>query len=138
VSPIRLSLWNAQQGYKAMADAWMQIKPLLIAGHRLHVEIKPETRSTEQNKRLWAMLNDVAEQVDWYGRKLDADSWKNVFSAALKKQEVVPSLDGKGFVVLGLRTSKMTRSEMSELQELIEAFAAERGVTLHDEVTVCQ
>ena len=39
----------------------------------------------------------------------------------------MPGLDG-GFVVLGLSTSKMTRAEMSDLQQLMEAFGAERGV----------
>ena len=53
--------------------------------------------------------------------------WKHVFSAALKKQEVVPGIDG-GFVVLGLSTSKMTKAEMCDLQTLIEAFGAEREV----------
>ena len=91
------------------------------------LEVKPSTRSLEQNARLWAMLTDISRQVDWYGRKLTPDEWKHVFSAALKKQEVVPGIDG-GFVVLGLSTSKMTKAEMCDLQTLIEAFGAERNV----------
>jgi len=73
------------------------------------------------------MLTDISKQVDWYGRKLSPDDWKHVFSAALKKQDVVPGLDG-GFVVLGLSTSKMTKAEMCDLQTLMEAFGAEKGV----------
>ena len=106
---------------------WPHLKAHLMAGRRMVVELRTETRSLEQNARLWAMLTEVSRQVDWYGRKLTPEQWKHVFSAALKKQDVVPSIDG-GFVVLGLSTSKMTRAEMSELQELIEAFGAERGV----------
>ena len=75
------------------------------------------------------MLTDVSNQVDWYGQKLSPDDWKNVFTSALKKERVVPGING-GFVVLGQSTSKMTKAEMCELQELIEAFAAERGVRL--------
>lgn len=92
------------------------------------VRISPATRSLEQNAALWAMLGDVAAQVVWHGRKLDADSWKNIFSSSLKRQDVVPNLDGTGFVVLGQSTSKMTKAEMSDLLELISAFGAERGV----------
>lgn len=73
------------------------------------------------------MLTDVSEQVEWYGRKLTPDDWKNVFTAALSKQDAVPGIEG-GFVVLGKATSKMTKSEMAELQTLIEAFGAQRGV----------
>lgn len=127
MKPQTITLWNPQQGHQAYAEAWQTVKALLMAGHRLTVTIKPETRSDSQNKRLWSMLTDIAEQVEWYGRKLDAESWKHVFTASLKKQEAVPGIDG-GFVVLGLSTSKMTKGEMSELQTLMEAFGAERGV----------
>ena len=98
----------------------------------LVVDIKPMTRSVEQNAKLWATLAEVAEQVEWYGRKLEAESWKHIFSAALKKQDVVPNLDGTGFVVLGQSTSKMSVAEMRDMLELINAFCAERGVKLND------
>lgn len=98
-----------------------------MAGHRMVLEVKPSTRSYQQNARLWAMLTDISKQIDWYGRKLSPDDWKHVFSAALKKQDAVPGIDG-GFVVLGLSTSKMTKAEMCDLQTLMEAFGAERGV----------
>lgn len=94
------------------------------------VTIKPPTRSLEQNAALWAMLNDIASQVVWHGRKLDAESWKHIFTSSLKRQDVVPNLEGTGFVVLGLSTSKMSKSEMSDLLELIAAFAASNNVTL--------
>lgn len=86
------------------------------------------TRSSLQNARLWAMLGDVAKQVDWHGRKLDAEDWKHIFSASLSQQRVVPNLDSTGFVVLGKSTSKMSKREMSDLIELISSFGAERGV----------
>ena len=91
------------------------------------VEIKQATRSLEQNARLWAMLTDISRQVEWYGRRLTPEEWKHVFTASLAKQDVVPGIDG-GFVVLGKSTSKMTKGEMAELQTLMEAFGAERGV----------
>lgn len=50
-----------------------------------------------------------------------------MFSSSLKKQDVVIGIDG-GFVVLGSSTSQMSVKEMVDLQELIEAFGAEREV----------
>lgn len=91
--------------------------------------IRERTRSLEQNARMWAQLEDISRQVDWYGQKLTKEEWKDVFSAALKRQKVVPGLDG-GFVVCGQRTSKMGKREMSDLLELMNAFCAERGVKL--------
>jgi hypothetical protein len=44
---------------------------------------------------------------------------------------VVPGLDPGSFVLLGLHTSDMSKDEMTMLLDLIDAFAAERGVTWH-------
>lgn len=126
---IKLPLFNAQQGHQALMTVWRECaKPMLLAGHRMVLELKPEKRSNEQNKRLWAMLTDVSRQVEWYGKTLSPEDWKHLFTASLQKTRAVPGIDG-GFVVLGLSTSRMTKAEMSDLQTLIEAFGAERGVT---------
>ena len=91
------------------------------------VEIKPPTSTLEQSARMWAMLNEVSRQVVWHGRKLTSEEWKIIFSAALKKQEVIPGIDG-GFVAMGQSTSKMTKREMADLMTLIEAFGAQHDV----------
>ena len=95
------------------------------------VSVSEPTRNLEQNAKLWAMLAEVSEQVEWYGTKLSSEDWKYVFTAALKKERVVPGING-GFVVLGQSTSKMNKAEFSELLELIYAFAAEKGVVWSD------
>lgn len=92
------------------------------------VTVKPATRSLEQNSRMWACLGDIAAQVVWHGKKLTAEDWKSVFTAALKKMDVVPNIDGTGFVALGQSTSRMTKRELSDLMDLIGAFGAEHGV----------
>lgn len=99
------------------------------------VEVKPRNRSLDQNAKLWAALNDISRQVEWYGKKLDAEDWKHVFTASLKSLAVVPNLDGTGFVALGLSTSKMTVREMSDLIELMTAFGNEHGVAWSEDFT---
>ena len=101
-------------------------KPLIVT-------IQEKSRSLDQNRRLWATLRDISEQVNWHGRKLDSESWKCIFTAALKKQDVVPNLTNDGFVALGQSTSKMRVSEFSDLLELINSFGAERGVKWSEE-----
>jgi hypothetical protein len=81
------------------------------------------------------MLGDVSRQVDWYSRKLSPWAWKDIFTASLKKQDVVPGIDG-GFVVLGEHTSRMTKSQMSDLLELMFAFGANHQVTWSDPTIV--
>lgn len=108
---------------RAKAHAWIDKAPA-----NTRVEFKASKRSLPQNDRMWLMLTAVAEQVEWYGQKLSADDWKDVFSASLRKARVVPGLDPGTYVPLGMRTSDMGKDEMSALMDLIEAFAAERGV----------
>ena len=128
MNALTISLYNRQQARQALtAQVFPYLDSALQGSRRWVLTIRPETRSLQQNARLWAMLTDISQQVDWYGRKLSPENWKHVFSAALKKQDVVPGLDG-GFVVLGLSTSKMTVGEMADLQTLMEAFGAEKGV----------
>lgn len=96
------------------------------------VDFKAPRRSLDQNALLWARLTTIAQSVEWYGAKLSADDWKDIFSASLRKSRVVPGIDAGTFVVLGMRTSDMTKDEFSMLLDLIDAFAAERGIVLED------
>lgn len=96
------------------------------------VTVAEQARNLEQNARLWASLTDVSQQVEWYGKKLTPEDWKHIFTSSLRKLEVVPNLDGTGFVALGLSTSRMSKREISDLLELIYAFGYERGVIFGD------
>lgn len=124
---LTLSLWEPQQAHRALNHVWTNAKAALMAGHRLTLELRPEKRSDAQNRRLWSMLADISAQVEWYGRKLTPEDWKNMFTAALKQYDTVPGIEG-GTVVLGQSTSRMTKKEMCDLQTLMEAFGAKQGV----------
>ena len=120
-----------KEQYKIVSDQVRQhiIGRIRAADFGKVVIVQDPTRTLEQNALMWAMLAGISKQVDWYGQKLTSDEWKDVFSASLKRQKVVPGLDG-GFVVCGQSTSKMTKRQMSDLVELMNAFCAERGVKL--------
>lgn len=125
---ITVQMWDPGQAHRALNHAWLEcIKPMIFAGHRLILEVKPMKRSSPQNARMWAMLADVSAQVNWYGEKLSPQDWKHIFTASMRKTKAVPGIDG-GIVVLGQSTSSMTKAEMSDLHTLIEAFGAEKGV----------
>lgn len=112
---------------KAKAVNWIHRAP---EGTR--VEFRASKRTLPQNDLLWARLTDVAQQVEWYGQKLSPEDWKDMFTASLRKARVTPGLEAGSFVVLGLRTSDMSKQEMTDLLDLIAAFGAERGVVFHD------
>ena len=69
--------------------------------------------------------------------KLTPDDWKYIFLDALKREvRIVPNIDGTGFVNIGRSSSDLSRSEMSDLLELITAFGVKHGVKFHDQQDV--
>lgn len=111
------------------AHGWINRAPV---GTRIAFK-RPDSRSLDQNALMWSRLTEISRAVEWYGERLTPEDWKTMFTASLRKARVVPGIDG-GFVVLGLRTSNMTKTEMADLLTLIEAFAAERGVVFNEDV----
>lgn len=86
-------------------------------------------RTLDQNKRLHALLTDIARQKTYHGVRMGVDDWRRVFAAALKQElRTVPSLDGTSIVILAPRTSKMTKAQLSDLMELVMAWGNENGV----------
>ncbi|MAX61572.1 MAG: hypothetical protein CMK46_07055 [Porticoccus sp.] len=123
---------------ESLARVWRQIMEAVETQGPQDITLKAhrDTRSAVQNRRMWAMLGDIARQVEWPvdGRmqRLTPDDWKHVLSAGLKRhQRVAMGIDG-GFVILGQRTSKMTIAEMGDLIDLMYAFGNDRGVVWSD------
>lgn len=91
-----------------------------------------EGRTLSQNAKAFAMYNDIAKQVEWYGSMLEPEDWKDLLSAAFEQQRLLPGISG-GFVAIGARTSKYNKAEFSDFIESIIAFGADRGVKFSDE-----
>lgn len=122
---------NARQ---RMKGAWESACALLELGKRCVVTVAEAKgkRTLEQNNKMWAVLTDIANQVEWPVdgklQKLTPEDWKDILTAGLRKeQRVAQGVEG-GFVMLGQRTSKMTIGEMSDLIEFAHMFGAEHGV----------
>jgi hypothetical protein len=110
------------------------MRAVLSAPEGARVEVKAAKRSTDQNARMWAMLTDVAMQLEWHGQRLSTNDWKLLFLDLLRREmRLVPNLDKTGWVNLGRSSSDLSKAEMGDLMELIAAFGAQHGVTFRDE-----
>jgi NinB protein len=90
------------------------------------------TRTSDQNSRMWAMLTDISNQVEWVTAqgepcKPSPENWKDIFTAYLKGQKMFAGIEG-GIVMCGERTSRMSTKELSELIEAMYWFGAEKRV----------
>lgn len=130
---VTLRLWEPVQAHAVLRDLWPQIKSLLMAGHRLVLEVRPEKRSDAQNRLLHSRFGDIARHVEWCGCKRDVDTWKRLLTAAWLRArgesiEILPALDGHGVDVVFRPTSKLTKAECVELSDYVMAWGSERGV----------
>ena len=102
------------------------------------VTIKEPTRNLEQNALMLVLLQAFADQLVWpvNGRmeKLTPEEWKALLTAAFRQesQRVAAGING-GMVMLGCSTRKMSKREMAEFIEFIQATAVDRGVELERE-----
>jgi len=118
----------------SQADRIKAVNIIAAAPDGARVEVKTDRRSLDQNSKMWAGLTDIATQVMWQGKRLRPDDWKILFLDALKREtQVVPNLDGTGFVNIGRSSSDLTKQEMSDLIELMNEFGARHGVVFGDE-----
>lgn len=109
---------------KAVRDRAMAWVAKVPDGTR--VEFREARRSHEQNDKMWAMLTDIARQRPTHnGVKMTPDLWKAVFmQAAGAEMTMLPTLEADGFFPLGLRSSELSKAEMSGLIELMNAWVA--------------
>lgn len=94
--------------------------------------VAPPKRTVPQNARFYAMLTDVSKAKPG-GRNLTPDVWKAVFMNACGfAVQFETGLSGEPFPV-GFRSSRLSKRQMGELMDFIEAWGAENGVTFGDE-----
>ncbi len=126
-------LYEPTQAHGALRQAWEQyVKPLLSrkGAPPMVLEVRPQTRSDAQNRLMWSVLTDLSRQVEWCGKRLTKEGWKDFITAHLNGQELIPNMHGTGFISInmGKSTSQMTKSELSAVIELAHAFGSERGI----------
>lgn len=94
--------------------------------------IRPATRSTDQNAKMWSMLSDVSRAKP-EGRHWTPETWKAAFMHVLGHQvQFCEGLDNSGPFPLGFRSSRLTVSQMADLITCIYEYGARHGVVFHD------
>jgi len=120
-----IKLYNQQQRNIA-------IEAIRNAPDGSFVEVKPSTRSIEQNRLMWRLLTITARAVPWTvnGEQqiISSDDWKAIFSSSLHSENRIAKGLRGGLVMLGRSTSRMTVQQMTDMIEIIYSFLAERGI----------
>lgn len=120
---------TVMQTIKQAIHQGMQSGPVVVTLSR-------ETRSSEANSKLWAMLSDISKQVEHANTHFSPEDWKDILSAGYEEQRLVPGVNGN-FVAIGSRTSKYTKKKMCEFVEYLYWFGAEKDVVWSEKAVEC-
>jgi NinB protein len=113
---------------------------VLAAPDGYRVKIEEPRRTLDQNAAQWPILEAFSRQLQWPVNgvmvHMTPEEWKDLLSAAFRKEtaRLAMGLDG-GVVMLGSRTSKMSKSTFSEYLDFLHATAAQRGIDLSGDKT---
>jgi hypothetical protein len=96
------------------------------------VLISEPRRTDGQNARFHAMVDDIARQREWMGKKRTADQWKVLLVsghaiATQEGSEILPGLEGE-FVNLRESTAQMSVRRGASLIEYTRAYGDINGV----------
>jgi hypothetical protein len=125
-----------------MKHLWPKVKDALTAGRKLTLEIKPASKSRDQEEKYHAIIGDIAKQAQHMGAKWDADDWKRLLvdqyvkDQGLNGSKIIPSLDGAGIVQLGMQTRKFTKEQASEFVAFLICWCDQNGIELNDDSKV--
>lgn len=96
------------------------------------VEVKGESRTDRQNRAIHGLIGQIMKQrPEHRGISMSMEAYKAVFMHGLGQEiTMLPSLDGTGFVPLGLSTSALSVRDFNQLMEFIFAWCASEGLTV--------
>jgi hypothetical protein len=105
------------------------------------VTIQEPAKKRIQEEKYHAMIGDIAKECTHIGRKWDTESWKrllvDMFADEMRAAgtplhhdgHVVPSLDGRRIVQLGIQTREFRVREAAQFIEFLYAYGDDQGVT---------
>jgi len=132
---MKITVWEPVQAHREMLTViWPTLKSMLMAGHRMTIEIKQSKRSVEQNAMFHSLISKISKQMKAAGSTWTADDWKRLLidqwahDTDRKIGKVCPSLDGERIVQLGLQSYEFTTSESSDFIEFLLAWSAQKGI----------
>jgi hypothetical protein len=127
---LKLTLGNRQKAHQGVDAAIARgCQP---AAKAWTLELRERTRTDEQNDALHGLISQILKQRPHLnGLKMTKESYKAIFMHAIGHEAMMlPTLDGTSFFPAGLRTSRLTVSEFTDLIEFILAWTAEQGLEI--------
>jgi hypothetical protein len=108
------------------------------------VVVSEPAKKRFQEEKYHAMIGEIAAQVEHIGRKWDVESMKRLLIDEFADEmrlagtplsgdgHVIPSLDGRRIVQLGIQSRDFKVKEAAAFIEFLHAFGAQHGVQFEE------
>lgn len=140
---LSVTLRNPVSGYLAFCRLWPQIKPYLVEGTWLIVEVF-DGKTREQERLAHSCYRDLARDALLAGAKAEAELWKESLKYAFylatkddpeyaadwkrRKPRMVPLIDGDGFIMTPIESKRFTKAMYGAYITFLHATGDQRGV----------
>lgn len=88
-------------------------------------------RSNEQNRRYWAILNEISDQFKPSGATYSPETWHKYFKIRFLGADDIKLPNGK-VITEPKSSASLHVDEMNDYMTKIEVFAAEHGVIINE------
>lgn len=138
-----VTLHNAQAGHAALQALWQSLKPHLVAGNKIQLEAF-DGKTREQENLAHSCISDIARDALFCGAKASKKRWKESLKYSFylgtkddpdyvadwrtRKPEMVPLIDGDGFVMTSIETRHFTKNLYRAWITFLHATGDARGV----------
>jgi hypothetical protein len=138
---MKYNLDDEAQAASLMRNIWPKVKDELAAGRKLTLEIKPASKSRDQEQKYHAIIGDIAKQAQHMGAKWDSETWKRLLVDKYVREigltsKIMANLDNDGLVQLGFQTRKFTKEQASEFVAFLICWCDQNGIELNDDSKV--
>ena len=138
---MKYNLDDQAQATSLMKHIWPKVKEALAVGRKLTLEIKPASKSRDQEQKYHAIIGDIAKQAQHMGAKWDSETWKRLLVDKYVREigltsKIMANLDNDGLVQLGFQTRKFTKEQASEFVSFLICWCDQNGIELNDDSKV--
>ena len=90
-----------------------------------------EKRRDVQNRRYWAIMHEIAEQLKINDQQMTAEVWHEWAKRRFIGVREIVLPDGE-IVILGMTSTELSVAEFSDYMQMVEAWAVDHGVIFND------
>jgi len=113
-------------------ETWSELNKLIDGTpYLLTFQKLEEKRRDVQNRRYWAIMHEIAEQLCINGQQMSVDTWHEWAKRRFIGVREIRLPDGE-IIALGMTSTDLSVPQFSDYMQMLESWAVDHGVIFND------